>query len=143
MHYQRFKNGRPLDGEPRYRARKGTRSICKVDGCVHVVMGFGYCATHYQRFKKYGDPLHLKIRERGTGNITAEGYRRLRIGTRNILEHRLVMEQMLGRELARNETVHHKNGDRLDNRPENLEVWIGNHPRGASEKHCATCTCFD
>ena len=32
------------------------------------------------------------------------------------------MEQILGRELTRFETVHHKNHNKLDNRPENLEV---------------------
>lgn len=45
-------------------------------------------------------------------------------------QHVLVMEGVVGRFMRRGENVHHKNGIRSDNRPENLEIWITPQPSG-------------
>mgnify|MGYP006921464089 CR=1 FL=1 len=43
-----------------------------------------------------------------------------------VLEHRLVVEKFIGRFLLPNEVVHHKNGNKKDNRIKNLEVFLSN-----------------
>jgi hypothetical protein len=67
---------------------------------------------------------------RGGRIVSEHGYALVRVGTEHHLsdvrgyayEHRVVAEQKIGRELKPGEMVHHINGNKQDNRPENLEV---------------------
>lgn len=67
---------------------------------------------------------------KGRGVVNGYVWVRVDGGKRWILEHRWVMEQSIGRPLYEDETVHHKNGVKTDNRIENLELWSSRHPRG-------------
>lgn len=68
---------------------------------------------------------------KGGKYIDRNGYIRIYIGRNEYrFEHILIMEQHLDRKLLKNETVHHKNGIKDDNRIENLELWSCDHPSG-------------
>ena len=63
-------------------------------------------------------------------NPATTSYRSVSVAGKRAWKHRVVMEEMLGRGLLPGESVHHKNGLRRDNRPENLELWWRGQPAG-------------
>ena len=66
--------------------------------------------------------------------IASNGYVLIRVGNGHHLsdirgyayEHRIIAERKLKRKLKPNEIVHHKNGIKKDNRPENIEIVNNN-----------------
>lgn len=144
-HYNRWlRHGDPLAG--RDRAPNTDGAPCTVEGCAKPQQARGYCPAHYQRHRLYGDPLGqaparvlrtiedlrreaFEGKPGGTVDPRGYRYRTLRRGER-YADHRLVMEHMLGRALLPGENVHHRNGDRADNRASNLELWVTPQDRG-------------
>ncbi len=68
--------------------------------------------------------------QRSDWHVDKNGYRYCTSNGKGIYEHRIVMERKIGRELLAHETVHHKNGDRSDNKIDNLELWSSRQPGG-------------
>lgn len=110
--------------------------ICSVESCTYPAHAKGMCNAHYQRSRKGmpGDPVR-RARRKGDETIwyqTAQGYV---VGydmetRKQLFQHRVVAEKKLGRALLPHENVHHINGMKNDNRPENLEIWTKSQPSG-------------
>ena len=91
---------------------------CSIANCNKKAFCRNLCQSHYSRLRRYGNPNGGSRFNYGKGWINEAGYRIVN----RTREHRLIVEKHIGRKLKKNEIIHHKNANRLDNRIENLQI---------------------
>lgn len=135
-HYLRLLRTGSIGSEPLGRRKN---DLCIASDCDNVATARGLCSTHRARQRHHGDLLAERPVKKPGGGTVSHGYRTVAVpahlrhltnGDRRAAEHRLVMAMMLGRPLLPTESVHHRDGDRLNNDPNNLELWSRWQPSG-------------
>ena len=117
-------------------ARHTVRKFCSTDCSYEHRVPTGTTMQHP------GGYLWVKVPVGTPGTLQTKQRHR----NRWMMQHRYVMQESLGRPLEKHETVHHKNGDKTDNRIENLELWAKRHTTAGvrvSDIHCPGCRCFE
>ena len=119
---------------------------CSILGCGKPVKARKLCDLHWCRWR-YGRPMDAPkfYNRRAAKGWIVNGYRFISTPDgREMLEHRYVMEQHLGRPLRPDEDVHHRDHDRLNNAIENLELiehraHVSLHQNEGGERRPAIC----
>lgn len=101
------------------------KMICK--GCGKVFYQYPsrtkqgvVCCSNKCRGKMMTGTLNVGFK-RGY-QVNSWGYKMIYHDGKKVYEHRVIMEEYLGRKLTKDEEVHHINGDKMDNRIDNLQL---------------------
>jgi hypothetical protein len=126
-----------------YKTTTRTCEYCKNEFVPNSHMHKKYCSATC-RFTARSGSNHPMYHGGGVWN----GYRYISEKGKRRVEHRIVMEQHLGRPLLKTEIVHHKDHNRLNNAIENLELMRSHKAHrehhvtrfsSATHKQCSGC----
>lgn len=153
-HYSRLIRGIPLE-MPMVKYKRLIPS-CAVEGCNRKYYMKGYCEKHHSRLSR-GKPVDIDPFRHTINGLNANGYIDTTIDGIRKYQHVRVAELALGKTLPKGAQVHHINGVKHDNRPENLIVCPTNAYHALIERRtksyeacghadwlrCRFCECYD